>query len=331
VAVERRQQQTREIASDISSTLADAIDTGIEKGAGAGLQSLAKSALDTIRQIERELLNSLLVGILTGKQTGSNAGGVVGAVSNKILSAILGKPKVSTTTANNPTDANTQTVSVNTGATDRNTSAIEENTRALLSAKNSTDTASNASNSVAHVASDIVSALSAGSGGGGFWSGLLQAVIGGAVSGAVGSIGAGGGGGGGGKSAATESFAYEPDANFGNIPFLGAFGGRHAGGGYISGPGDATSDSIPTLLSNGEEVINAAAVNRVGRDYLDGLNRGEDSKRGQTVNFHPNSINLHVVMPAGVNPNTFPGRNRRMIAEAAAEGITDALEHKYGR
>lgn len=52
---------------------------------------------------------------------------------------------------------------------------------------------------------------------------------------------------------------------------------------------------------------------------------------GQTVNFHQGAISLHVVLPPGSNPNAFPARNRRMIAEAAAQGLSDALEQKYGR
>lgn len=48
----------------------------------------------------------------------------------------------------------------------------------------------------------------------------------------------------------------------------------YATGGYISGPGTGTSDSIPALLSNGEYVIRAAAVRKLGKRHLDMLNRG---------------------------------------------------------
>lgn len=47
-----------------------------------------------------------------------------------------------------------------------------------------------------------------------------------------------------------------------------------ATGGYINGPGSGTSDSIPALLSNGEYVIRAAAVRKLGKNALDLLNRG---------------------------------------------------------
>ena len=47
---------------------------------------------------------------------------------------------------------------------------------------------------------------------------------------------------------------------------------QRAGGGYISGPGTSTSDSIPAMLSNGEYVIRAAAVSRAGIGLLSDLN-----------------------------------------------------------
>ncbi|EGC1288309.1 phage tail tape-measure protein [Salmonella enterica] len=45
-----------------------------------------------------------------------------------------------------------------------------------------------------------------------------------------------------------------------------------ATGGYISGPGTATSDSIPARLSDGEYVVRAAAVSHYGVDFLHALN-----------------------------------------------------------
>lgn len=52
----------------------------------------------------------------------------------------------------------------------------------------------------------------------------------------------------------------------------GKFG--FATGGYVAGPGTGTSDSIPAMLSNGEYVINAGAVRRIGVGNLDALNQG---------------------------------------------------------
>jgi hypothetical protein len=47
-----------------------------------------------------------------------------------------------------------------------------------------------------------------------------------------------------------------------------------ATGGYITGPGTATSDSIPAMLSNGEYVIRADSVAKYGPAFLDKLNAG---------------------------------------------------------
>lgn len=50
---------------------------------------------------------------------------------------------------------------------------------------------------------------------------------------------------------------------------------KNAKGGLIEGPGTGTSDSIPSMLSNGEYVINAAAVNKLGIGTLDAINAGK--------------------------------------------------------
>ncbi len=55
---------------------------------------------------------------------------------------------------------------------------------------------------------------------------------------------------------------------------------RKAGGGLVTGPGTGTSDSIPTMLSNGEYVLSAAATRRIGVRTLDRINRGTPGVRG---------------------------------------------------
>lgn len=55
---------------------------------------------------------------------------------------------------------------------------------------------------------------------------------------------------------------------------VGAAAVAAATGGYISGPGTSTSDSIPARLSNGEFVVNAASVKKYGIDYLHAINTG---------------------------------------------------------
>jgi TP901 family phage tail tape measure protein len=47
-----------------------------------------------------------------------------------------------------------------------------------------------------------------------------------------------------------------------------------AAGGLISGPGTGTSDSVPTMLSNGEYVIKASTVKQFGTKMFDNLNAG---------------------------------------------------------
>jgi hypothetical protein len=57
------------------------------------------------------------------------------------------------------------------------------------------------------------------------------------------------------------------------IDFTGGAQTAQASGGYIRGPGTATSDSILARLSNGEYVINAKSARRLGLGYLNRLNR----------------------------------------------------------
>lgn len=50
--------------------------------------------------------------------------------------------------------------------------------------------------------------------------------------------------------------------------------GGFATGGYVSGPGTATSDSIPAYLSNGEYVMKASAVRKYGIGAMQAMNAG---------------------------------------------------------
>lgn len=53
---------------------------------------------------------------------------------------------------------------------------------------------------------------------------------------------------------------------------------RYATGGFISGEGTSTSDSIPAMLSNGEFVIKASAVRKYGTGFLNAVNNGNFTK-----------------------------------------------------
>lgn len=58
--------------------------------------------------------------------------------------------------------------------------------------------------------------------------------------------------------------------------YMGVYGvdlSKYATGGFVSGPGTATSDSIPAMLSNGEYVIQASAVKGYGLDFMNALNQ----------------------------------------------------------
>lgn len=51
-------------------------------------------------------------------------------------------------------------------------------------------------------------------------------------------------------------------------------------GGEVDGPGTKTSDDVPAWLSDGEYVLNAEAVQMVGKDELDRINEAGLAKRG---------------------------------------------------
>jgi hypothetical protein len=73
----------------------------------------------------------------------------------------------------------------------------------------------------------------------------------------------------------TASIVWSPQAQ--RVMKLPGFqwGAGRATGGLIRGPGTGTSDSIPTMLSNGEYVLRSSAVSRIGVDMLDALNSGQ--------------------------------------------------------
>lgn len=57
--------------------------------------------------------------------------------------------------------------------------------------------------------------------------------------------------------------------------------GQYAAGGYVTGPGTKTSDSIDARLSNGEFVMQAAAVDKYGVNAMHALNQGAVEKFAQ--------------------------------------------------
>nr|DAE53974.1 MAG TPA: tail tape measure protein [Bacteriophage sp.] len=88
---------------------------------------------------------------------------------------------------------------------------------------------------------------------------------------------------------------------------LGLFG--FASGGYISGPGSSTSDSIPAALSNGEYVLSADAVSRLGVPALNALNSGRIPRfaAGGLVTRTVGTINTDAM--SAVSSVASPGRS----------------------
>lgn len=74
---------------------------------------------------------------------------------------------------------------------------------------------------------------------------------------------------------------------FGASPqVIGAFTGEgFAEGGYVAGPGTATSDSIPARLSNGEYVMPADTVRHFGRDFMDGIRAMRPQREAPVARF----------------------------------------------
>lgn len=105
---------------------------------------------------------------------------------------------------------------------------------------------------------------------------------------------------------------------------------KKATGGLITGPGTGTSDSIPAMLSNGEYVINAAAVQRLGTAYLDTLNSPHYAEGGQVgtpamgVAGSGGSVTLNVsAMDASSFMDFLRGGGMDSIKQMLFDGIRD--------
>lgn len=84
-----------------------------------------------------------------------------------------------------------------------------------------------------------------------------------------------------------------------------------ASGGYVTGPGTTTSDSIPARLSAGEYVLRAEAVRRVGVEFLHALNGGLAAPRwlGPRLAFADGGLVPDVASP----PATAPSQSVRIV------------------
>lgn len=109
-----------------------------------------------------------------------------------------------------------------------------------------------------------------------------------------------------------------------------------ADGGPIVGAGTATSDSIPAMLSNGEYVLNAKAVKRVGRPLLDAINYGHArhfasgglaSKSVVHVTNGHSSSRPVVINVSAMDADSFRGfmktKGQRVIRQALYDDVRD--------
>jgi hypothetical protein len=93
-----------------------------------------------------------------------------------------------------------------------------------------------------------------------------------------------------------------------------------ADGGHIRGPGGPTSDSIPAMLSDGEYVVRASAVGRVGVAFLDAINEGRAHfAQGGTVRKK---------RPDGKIEETATGVDGRVLLKTTYDSEADLPESK---
>lgn len=122
------------------------------------------------------------------------------------------------------------------------------------------------------------------------------------------------------------------------MSFTGGGGFFHlfASGGPIIGSGTSTSDSIPAMLSNGEYVLNANAVRRVGRPLLDAINYGHArhfasgglaSRSVVHVTSGNSTGNPVVINVSAIDADSFRGfmktKGKRVIRQALYDDVRD--------
>jgi len=113
-----------------------------------------------------------------------------------------------------------------------------------------------------------------------------------------------------------------------------------ASGGYISGAGTATSDSIPARLSNGEYVVRADSVARYGTSFLDGINEQKFATGGlvNSKRFNIPSIGANYRIGgdannanSSFNDNSVYNINVSVDTNASPDDIASAVMKKIER
>lgn len=112
---------------------------------------------------------------------------------------------------------------------------------------------------------------------------------------------------------------------------------RLAAGGQVSGPGGPREDKVPAMLSNGEYVVQAAAVNRYGVGFFDRANAMHLADGGLVGTYGlPPGTNtggygsggdvfpkwIHDLEKHGVKPSTYAGHQEGEGSGGAAYGYT---------
>lgn len=96
-----------------------------------------------------------------------------------------------------------------------------------------------------------------------------------------------------------------------------------ATGGFVSGPGTSTSDSIPARLSNGEFVMQASAVAKYGVPMLESMNQMKYSGGGYVVPSTPGMANGGSVSTGGTINAVFniSGADAQQVADQAIKKL----------
>lgn len=132
------------------------------------------------------------------------------------------------------------------------------------------------------------------------------------------------------KAIRTLVFGFSEGGAVGGTGFsLTGTGGLFASGGYVSGSGTSTSDSIPAMLSNGEFVINANATKKWA-PLLSAINSGKmpTFAEGGEVSGGSQSIAPASARPTIVNVGV-PMITTREALRQVIDGINDMIGDGY--
>lgn len=99
-----------------------------------------------------------------------------------------------------------------------------------------------------------------------------------------------------------------------------------AGGGKVSGPGGPREDKIPAWLSNGEFVMNAAAVSKYGAGFMHAINAGRFANGGMVggaaLNWAKNSFKAVAEAIMNGAPMAVPGAGGSVSAPPSDNNIS---------